>query len=206
MKILSGDIHRLFPPLGCSPPPLSVADLRQGGGNNHVSAEGRFFFEDFVSKSVGQRYENALKAWFLQRKSRFVSVKSQKFRACGAATLPAIIQNIDDVVQKANIQKCNYSKSNYSNIVHEAALSKQFSNLQAAIALSTHAQNVSYSVAGALRLDNIWFTSGYGALYACTKRLENKKCAAGAKNWNTRAKTIVSGVKNMENWLKYSKK
>ena len=43
---------------------------------------------------------------------------------------------------------------------------KLFSNLHAAIALSTHAQNIFYSV----ELDYIWFAGGYGALYACTKR------------------------------------
>ena len=50
-------------------------------------------------------------------------------------------------------------------------LPKQFSNLQAAIALSTHAQNVK----------------------------NKKKCAVGAKNLNTKAETIVSGAKNMVN-------
>ena len=78
-------------------------------------------------------------------------------------------------------------------------LSKQFSNLQAAVALSTHAQNASYivvgalryyynidsraaialsthaqnvfpTVVGALRLDSAGFTNGYRALYTCTKR------------------------------------
>ena len=76
-------------------------------------------------------------------------------------------------------------------------LSKQFSNLQAAVALSTHAQNASYivvgalryyynidsraaialsthaqnvfpTVVGALRLDSAGFTNGYRALYTCT--------------------------------------
>ena len=50
-------------------------------------------------------------------------------------------------------------------------LPKQFSNLQAAIALSTHAQNVK----------------------------NKKKCAVGAKKLNTKAETIVSGAKNMVN-------
>ena len=68
--------------------------------------------------------------------------------------------------------KSNYSKrlitfkSNYSNIVHEAA------TIQAIFK----------------------FTGGYRALYTCTKRLEKKKCAAGAKKLNTRAKTSVSGA------------
>ena len=53
----------------------------------------------------------------------------------------------------------------------KAALPNQFTNLQAAIALSTHAQNV-------------WI---------------RKKCAVGAKIFNTRAKTVVSGAKNMVN-------
>ena len=57
-------------------------------------------------------------------------------------------------------------KSNYSNIVHEAA------TIQAIFK----------------------FTCGYRALYTCTKRLEQKKCAAGAKKLNTRAKTNVSGA------------
>ena len=76
-------------------------------------------------------------------------------------------------------------------------LSKQFSNLQAAVALSTHAQNASYivvgalryyynidsraaialsthaqnvfpTVVGALRLDSAGFTNVYPALYTCT--------------------------------------
>ena len=76
-------------------------------------------------------------------------------------------------------------------------LPKQFSNLQAAVALSTHAQNASYivvgalryyynidsraaialsahaqnvfpTVVGALRLDSAGFTNGYRALYTCT--------------------------------------
>ena len=51
-------------------------------------------------------------------------------------------------------------------------------DLRAATALSTHAQ----------------------------KCLETKNAPQARKNWNTRAKTIVSGVKDMEKWLKYSKK
>ena len=76
-------------------------------------------------------------------------------------------------------------------------LSKQFSNLQAAVALSTHAQNASYivvgalryyynidsraaialsthaqnvfpTVVGALRLGSAGFTNDYRALYTCT--------------------------------------
>ena len=43
---------------------------------------------------------------------------------------------------KSKYSKCNYSKSNYCNIVHAAALAKHFSNLHAAIARSTHAQNI----------------------------------------------------------------
>ena len=58
-------------------------------------------------------------------------------------------------------------KSNYSNIVHEAA------TIQAIFK----------------------FTCGYRALYTCTKRLEKKKCAAGAKKMNTRAKRSVSDAK-----------
>ena len=46
-----------------------------------------------------------------------------------------------------------------------------FSNLQAAIALSTRAQNVFYKLVGALRLGYIIFTGGYRALYTCTKRV-----------------------------------
>ena len=78
-------------------------------------------------------------------------------------------------------------------------LPKHFSNLQAAIALSTHAQNASYivvgalryyynidsravialsthaqnvfsTVVGALRLDYVGLTNGYRTLYTCTKR------------------------------------
>ena len=62
--------------------------------------------------------------------------------------------------------------------VHEAATTQAISILQAAIALSTHAQNVR----------------------------KRKKCAVGAKKMNTRAETIVSGAKNMvyrpKKWLK----
>ena len=57
------------------------------------------------SKSLEKRYGNALKTCFLHRKSYFLSVKVQNFGACGAATLPAIIQNIVDVVQKPIIRK-----------------------------------------------------------------------------------------------------
>ena len=85
-------------------------------------------------------------------------------------------------VPKISRLRRDYTLSNYSNIVDvvqiirkriililfmKRLLSKQFSNLQAAIARSTHAQNVSYSVTSALGLDNIRFTGGYGALYAC---------------------------------------
>ena len=98
---------------------------------------------------------------FLKRKLLFRSVKSQNFRAGGATTLSAIIQNIVDVIQIIR-------KQIILILFMKLLLSKQFSNLQAAIARSTHAQNVSYSVTSALRLDNIWFTGGYGDLYACT--------------------------------------
>ena len=67
--------------------------------------------------------------------------------------------------------KSNYSKNNYAKIVHEAATTQAIFK----------------------------FACGYRALYTCTKRLEKKKCAAGAKKLNTRAKTIVSGAKNMVN-------
>ena len=42
-----------------------------------------FYF--FGSKSLGKRYGNALKTYFLHRKSYFLSVKVQNVRACGAA-------------------------------------------------------------------------------------------------------------------------
>ena len=75
---------------------------------------------------------------------------------------------------KTIIQKYWWHESNHSTIVHEAALPKQFSNLHAAIALSTHAQNV-------------W---------------RRKKCAAGAKKNSTRAKTIISGTKKNGKYTK----
>ena len=67
---------------------------------------------------------------------------------------------------------------------------------RAAIALSTHAQNVFPTVVGALRLDSAGFTNGYRALYTCTnlqtvviKRIvHEEKCAEGAKKLSTRAK------------------
>ena len=155
------------------------------------------FFEGFGSKSLGKRYENALKTRFLHRKSYFLSAKYPNFRACGAATLPVtpqkiracgaattqtIIQNVSHVIQKVIIQKYWWrSKSNYSKAIIQKdwwrskaiiqkllskkidnvqkqlfkkpiiqklfmkrLLPKQFSNLHAAIALSTHAQNVFY--------------------------------------------------------------
>ena len=73
---------------------------------------------------------------------------------------------------KKQLFKSNYPKrlmtfkNNYSKIVHEAA------TIQAIFK----------------------FACGYRALYTRTKRLEKKKCAAGAKKLNTRAKTSVSGT------------
>ena len=73
-----------------------------------------------MSKSFGQRYENALEAWFFAEKIVFSKRKTPKFsrlrrgytprnpkifRACGAATTQAIIQNVSHVVQKVIIQK-----------------------------------------------------------------------------------------------------
>ena len=175
-------------------------------------------FEDFVSKLAGQRYENALKAWFLKRKSYFLSVKPQNFRACGAATLSAtpkkfapaarllpnqLFKNISHVVQKVIIQKqlsddvhkviiqkqlsgdvqkqlfkSNYPvtfKSNYS----KAIIQKDWWRSKAII----HKINYSIIVHEAATTQAIFkFVCGYRALYTCTKRLEKKNCAAGAKN------------------------
>ena len=111
-----------------------------------------------------------LKALFLRWKSYFRSLKSQNFRACGATTLPTIIQNVGDVVQ-SNYYKIIVQKTIIIILFIKRLLSKQFSNLQAAIALSTHAQNVFYKLVGALRLGYIIFTGGYRALYTCTKRV-----------------------------------
>ena len=58
------------------------------------------------------------------------------FGACSAATVQVIIQNID-VVQKVIIQKVIIQIVFMKRLLH-----KHFSNLHAAIALSTHAQNV----------------------------------------------------------------
>ena len=65
-----------------------------------------------------------------------------------------------------------YTPSNVQFVLRAStAHSIIFSNLQAAIALSTHAQNVFYKLVGALRLGYIIFTGGYRALYTCTKRV-----------------------------------
>ena len=118
-------------------------------------------FWGFGTKITWKRCGNALKRVFFEEKTAFSKREIPKFRACGATTLSAIIQNIVDVVQIIR-------KRIILILFMKRLLSKQFSNLQAAIARSTHAQNVSYSVTSALRLDNIWFTGGYGDLYACT--------------------------------------
>ena len=75
-------------------------------------------FGDFVSKSFGQRCENALKTCFLQEKIVFSKRKTSKFsrlrrgytpsspkifRACGAATTQAIIQII--IIQMTFFEK-----------------------------------------------------------------------------------------------------
>ena len=161
-------------------------------------------FEDFVSKLAGQRYENALKAWFLKRKSYFLSVKPQNFRACGAATLPATPKNFAPAARllpkqlfkcfsrclksnystilmtfKKQLFKSSYpkrlmtSKSNYSKVI----IQKDWWRSKAII------QKIKYSkiVYEAATTQAIFeFVCGYRALYTCTKRLEKKKCAAGA--------------------------
>ena len=59
-----------------------------------------------------------------------------------------------------------YTPSNVQFVLRAStAHSIIFSNLQAAIALSTHAQNGFYKLVGALRLGYIIFTGGYRALY-----------------------------------------
>ena len=55
------------------------------------------FFWDFVSKSFGQRCENALEAWFF---AYFVSVIPQNFRTCGAAILPHMFFSDQESVYK----------------------------------------------------------------------------------------------------------
>ena len=65
-----------------------------------------------------------------------------------------------------------YTPSNVQFILlASTAYSSMFSNLQAAIALSTRAQNVFYKLVGPLRLGYVIFTGGYRALYTCTKRV-----------------------------------
>ena len=60
----------------------------------------------------------------------------------------------------------DYTPSNVQFVLRAStAHSIIFSNLQAAIALSTHAQNDFYKLVGALRLGYIIFTGGYRALY-----------------------------------------
>ena len=104
------------PPLGF--PPLIREDSLIRGGENHDPAEGRKKIGDFVSKSFGQRCENALKTCFLQEKIVFSKRKTSKFsrlrrgytpsspknfRACGAATTQAIIQII--IIQMTFFEK-----------------------------------------------------------------------------------------------------
>ena len=73
-------------------------------GKIRPKAENFCGFAFWCSKSLGQRYGNALKTWFLQRKPRFPSVYLKKIRL-RRATLPEIIQIIDDV------------QNNYSTVI-----------------------------------------------------------------------------------------
>ena len=76
------------------------------------------------------------------------------------------------IIYKKKPPAAGYTPSNVQFVLRAStAHSIIFSNLQAAIALSTHAQNVFYKLVGALRLGYIIFTGGYRALYTCTKRV-----------------------------------
>ena len=69
-------------------------------------------------------------------------------------------------------------------------LLKHFSNSQAAIALSTQAQNVFLTVVGALRLDKIIFPGGYRVLYTIVMyktRLTN----CGNSQWLVRGRNFI---------------
>ena len=99
------------------PPPVGGGSETRGGSGFPLkifknSRRRRENFEDFVSKSVGQRYENALKVVFAKRKTPkfsrlrrgYTPSNPKIFRACGAATTQAIIHNVSHVVQKVIIQ------------------------------------------------------------------------------------------------------
>ena len=107
------------------------------------------FLEVFVSKSVGQRYGNALKALFLQRKTYFLSVKSQNFRACGAATLPGI--------PKFACLWGGHTLSNLKNFAPAARLYPSNFQIYKRLSRSLHMHKTFLtSVVGALKLYNIW--------------------------------------------------
>ena len=119
--ILSIDIHR-FPPLRF--PPLMGGDFPLRGGGNHDPAEGRKFFGDFVSKSFGQRCENALKTCFLQEKIIFSKHTISKFSRLRRGYYPSNYSNHnypDDVLRKVIIRKTiiqlTLFKYNYSNAI-----------------------------------------------------------------------------------------
>ena len=150
-ELISGVRSHFTPPCHFTPPYFSL--IWNKGGVKWLrmanSAEGRIFLWFWCSKSLGQRYRNALKTWFLQRKPRFPSVQSKK-----------------------NPPAAGYTPSNVQFILlASTAYSSMFSNLQVAIALSTHAQNVFTNWLARYDLVIIIFTGGYRALYTCTKRV-----------------------------------
>ena len=119
-----------------------------------------------------RRVKKHLKALFLRWKSYFRSLKSQNFRACGATTLPTIIQNVDDVVQS------NY----YKIIVHKAAtIQAIFKFTGGCRALYTCAKRFLHCGWRAEILLQSWFTGGYRALYTCTKRFSH--CGWRTETW-----------------------
>ena len=99
-------------------------------------------FAVLVFKNVWTTLQKRSKSMIFAKEIVFSKRIISKFSRLRRGYTPRNYSKRYDVVRKAIIHKCKYSKSNYSNIVHAAALAKQFSNLHAAIALSTHAQNV----------------------------------------------------------------
>ena len=119
-------------------PPLFHILHPQGGEQPCVGRRPIFFSRGFCVKIGWTTLRKRSKSMIFAKEIAFCKRKTPKFSRLRRGYTPSNYSKHWWRCSKSKYSKCNYSKSNYSNIVHEAALSKQFSNLQAAIALSTH--------------------------------------------------------------------
>ena len=156
-----------------NPPPCS-ATIRTEGPENvwGFLLALPIFFKGFQLILLEKLIRSASKTCFLKRKSLLRGCIIKKNRACGAAILSIIPQNrACGAATQASFKFTGDYRALYTCTKHFLQCGTRLHLICGRLRCSLRMHKTFfYSVDGALRLGYIWFTSGYGALYACAKR------------------------------------